>query len=79
MLDLTPLKVNEYHDPSGWEILDIRENMRPTRAFVLQIHILSNHQNGKDTHIRFVYVLKRTALLITEIFQRSKSDRSGTG
>ena len=57
VLDLTPIKVKDYSDPSGWEILDLRDSRTnsPARAFVLQIHILSNHQNGRDTHIRFVY------------------------
>ena len=26
----------------------------PVRAYVLQIAVLSNHQNGRDTHIRQV-------------------------
>lgn len=26
----------------------------PVRAYVLQIAILSNHQNGRDTHVRQV-------------------------
>ena len=57
VLDLTPIKVKDYSDPAGWEILDLRESgtNNPARAFVLQIHILSNHQNGRDTHIRFVF------------------------
>lgn len=47
-------KVVTFNEPSGWQLIDLRdfESQRPIRAFVVQIQILQNHQNGRDTHIR---------------------------
>uniref|UniRef100_A0AC34RMH7 Anaphase-promoting complex subunit 10 n=1 Tax=Panagrolaimus sp. JU765 TaxID=591449 RepID=A0AC34RMH7_9BILA len=59
LLDLTHCESKDYTDPSGWEAIDIRNKTtkQPARAFVLQIQILSNHQNGRDTHIRGVKII----------------------
>ena len=39
---------------------DVDWSKRPVlRAFVVQVRILENHQNGKDTHLRAVHVFAR--------------------
>lgn len=41
----------------GWvhiPIKDIRE--RPIRMFMMQIAVTSNHQNGRDTHMRQIKI-----------------------
>ena len=44
-------------EPTGWVVIPIRDvNDRPIRTFMLQIAIISNHQNGRDTHMRQIKV-----------------------
>lgn len=41
----------------GWvhiPIKDIRE--KPVRMFMIQIAVISNHQNGRDTHMRQIKI-----------------------
>ncbi|MBN3287186.1 APC10 protein, partial [Polyodon spathula] len=47
----------EMVEPSGWihiPLLDIINN--PIQTFMIQIALLSNHQNGRDTHMRQIKV-----------------------
>lgn len=47
----------ELSEPSGWVCVPLRDlNDRPLRTFMLQLAVLSNHQNGRDTHIRRIKV-----------------------
>lgn len=42
---------------AGWvhiPIKDIRDN--PVRMFMIQIAVTSNHQNGRDTHMRQIKI-----------------------
>jgi len=60
ILDLDEPKVATFNEPSGWKLVDLRQqndSKRPVRAFVVQIQVLQNHQNGRDTHIRGLRVL----------------------
>lgn len=44
-------------EPSGWihiPLLDLVNN--PIRTFMIQIAVLANHQNGRDTHMRQIKV-----------------------
>lgn len=41
----------------GWvqiPVKDIRE--KPIRTFMIQIAVISNHQNGRDTHMRQIRI-----------------------
>lgn len=41
----------------GWVVIpieDIRE--QPIRTFMIQIAVISNHQNGRDTHMRQIKI-----------------------
>lgn len=48
----------KYHFVSlGWVVIpikDIRE--KPIRTFMIQIAVISNHQNGRDTHMRQIKI-----------------------
>lgn len=47
----------EMVEPSGWihiPLLDLVNN--PIRTFMIQIAVLANHQNGRDTHMRQIKV-----------------------
>ncbi|EFO90756.1 hypothetical protein GCK72_000814 [Caenorhabditis remanei] len=47
-----------FNEPQGWTYIDLRDkNKRPQRVFWIQIQVIQNHQNGRDTHIRHVRVL----------------------
>ena len=53
----------ELNEPSGWVVVPLHDptsssdrNERPVRAFMIQIAILSNHQNGRDTHMRHIKI-----------------------
>jgi len=60
--DLTELEQMELNEPSGWVVVPLRDptsaenDERPVRAFMIQIAILSNHQNGRDTHMRHIKI-----------------------
>jgi len=53
--DLMDISAVELHEPVGWVHLNLSsENTdgEPLRTHLLQVRILSMHQNGKDAHVR---------------------------
>ncbi|XP_076468065.1 anaphase-promoting complex subunit 10-like [Babylonia areolata] len=55
--DLTEVEQLELSEPSGWVCVPLRDSSdRSIRTFMLQLAVLSNHQNGRDTHIRRIKV-----------------------
>lgn len=55
--DLQEIEVKELMEPSGWVVIPLKDaNDEPIRSFLIQIAVLSNHQNGRDTHIRQIKV-----------------------
>lgn len=54
--DLQEVEQLELNEPTGWVIINLKENKGQHRAFLIQIAILSNHQNGRDTHIRQIKI-----------------------
>jgi anaphase-promoting complex subunit 10 len=68
--DLVDVFVTELHEPTGWVIFDLNKaalahidsGSSTIRAHLLQVKVMSMHQNGKDTHIRQLKVFgKREA------------------
>ena len=56
-LDLHEIEIMELTEPSGWSVAKlIDQNEKPIRASLIQIAVLSNHQNGRDTHIRQIKI-----------------------
>ncbi|XP_061525408.1 anaphase-promoting complex subunit 10 isoform X1 [Phycodurus eques] len=56
--DLHEVRQLEMVEPSGWihvSLLNQRTN-EPVRTFMIQIAVLANHQNGRDTHMRQIKV-----------------------
>ena len=47
-------------EPRGWVDVDLEGvgvgGKAELRAFVVQVRVLENHQNGKDTHVRAVQI-----------------------
>ncbi|XP_055357788.1 anaphase-promoting complex subunit 10-like [Paramacrobiotus metropolitanus] len=55
--DLQDMQTAEFNEPRGWVTITIDEMFgRPHRAWMLQIAIVANHQNGRDTHVRQVKI-----------------------
>jgi anaphase-promoting complex subunit 10 len=57
LIDVTTIELTE---PVGWVIIPVRDpklKSSDLRTHLLQIKILSMHQNGRDTHIRQVKLL----------------------
>ena len=48
----------ELAEPEGWICIPLNggEPSTPLRTNMLQIAVLANHQNGRDTHVRLVNV-----------------------
>jgi len=65
--DLREVKLEELDEPDGWVRIDLTTkesgnnlqgsaNTYYLRAHVVQIAVLSSHQNGRDTHVRQVKI-----------------------
>ena len=62
LIDITTIEIN---DPKGWVTINLSDNnasndnncQTSLKSSMLQIRILSMHQNGRDTHIRQLKVL----------------------
>lgn len=55
--DLNEIEIIDLCEPSGWIVVpikNIREN--PIRTFMIQVAVISNHQNGRDTHMRQIRI-----------------------
>ncbi|GAA5987029.1 hypothetical protein JCM10908_000997 [Rhodotorula pacifica] len=65
--DLHEIRLVDLPNPTGWQVIKLAsgpgssgatgEQEEPLRAHLLQVAILSNHMNGKDTHVRGIKVL----------------------
>uniref|UniRef100_A0A2C9JWQ3 Anaphase-promoting complex subunit 10 n=1 Tax=Biomphalaria glabrata TaxID=6526 RepID=A0A2C9JWQ3_BIOGL len=55
--DLVEIEQVELSEPTGWVCIPLKDvHDKPIRTFMIQIAVLSNHQNGRDTHIRRIKV-----------------------
>jgi len=62
--DLIPFSVLEFTQPKGWIDVPLEhvgggEDGKTLRAFLVQVKVVENHQNGKDTHVRGLKVYAR--------------------
>lgn len=62
--DLIPFAALEFTHPKGWIPVNLDnvgggEDGKTLRAFLVQIKIVENHQNGKDTHVRGLKIYAR--------------------
>lgn len=66
--DLLPFSHLEFTQPKGWIDVDLSSvgggRHEPTagrelRAFLVQVKVVENHQNGKDTHLRGLRIYAR--------------------
>lgn len=58
--DLQEIEQIEMDKPTGWVVIDLKDtNDSPIRACHIQIAVLGNHQNGRDTHLRQVKIYSK--------------------
>ncbi|CCM04691.1 uncharacterized protein FIBRA_06877 [Fibroporia radiculosa] len=62
--DLQDVRIITLEKPEGWIIFDVSaepnedgDGYKPVNAYIIQMIILANHMNGKDTHVRGLRVL----------------------
>ncbi|TFK47753.1 anaphase-promoting complex subunit 10 [Heliocybe sulcata] len=62
--DLQDIRAITLDKPDGWITFDVTtepnedgDGFKPVGAYVLQVIVLANHMNGKDTHIRGLRIL----------------------
>lgn len=70
--DLQEIEQIEMDKPTGWVVISLKDgNDAPVRACHVQIAVLGNHQNGRDTHLRQVKIYSpvnnRTISTISDI------------
>lgn len=55
--DIQEIETVEFHEPNGWVVIPVKSAKNGVlKTFLLQIAVISNHQNGRDTHIRQIKV-----------------------
>lgn len=62
--DLIPFSALSFEQPKGWIDVPLDhvgggEDGKTLRAFLVQVKIIENHQNGKDTHVRGLKIYAR--------------------
>ncbi|EFA75026.1 anaphase promoting complex subunit 10 [Heterostelium album PN500] len=66
--DLEEIINTDLEEPNGWiNIPLLNEKQKPLRANLLQISIIANHQNGRDTHVRQIKVLGKKVTLESKL------------
>ena len=51
--DLREIGSYDLQEPAGWIIIPMKkDSQQPIKTWMLQLAVLANHQNGRDTHIR---------------------------
>lgn len=55
--DLNEIEIIDLCEPSGWIVVPIKNiREKPIRTFMIQVAVISNHQNGRDTHMRQIKI-----------------------
>lgn len=50
---LKQIDIVQLEEPSGWLVVPVGGNSKkPLKTFMIQIAVITNHQNGRDTHLR---------------------------
>lgn len=67
--DLIEVITTEFTEPVGWQDIEFGDvsNSKFLKCFMLKIKFLSNHQNGKDCHVREVKIMSPVALNSTSL------------
>ncbi len=70
--DLHEIGTYELVEPAGWIIIPLRDaKNKPIKTWMLQLAVLANHQNGRDTHIRQIKIhspIETTSIILQPKF-----------
>ena len=70
--DLRDIGTYDLVEPAGWIIIPLRDaNSQPIKTWMLQLAVLANHQNGRDTHIRQIKIhspIETTSIILQPKF-----------
>lgn len=72
--DLREIGAYDLLEPAGWIIIPLRDPsnaQQPIKTWMLQLGVLANHQNGRDTHIRQIKIhspIETTSVLLQPKF-----------
>lgn len=84
MMGLVQVQFYEWRgeEPRGWVDVDLEGvgvgGKAELRAFVVQVRVLENHQNGKDTHVRGVQIFAQDDRIKKPRAAVADEDRRGT-
>ena len=54
---LQEIEVVELNEPAGWVKIPLKDlNDKLVRTFMVQIAVINNHQQGRDTHLRQIEI-----------------------
>ena len=54
------IKVKELREPMGWQMIHLRDlHNRDVRTWMVQVAVIANHQQGRDTHLRQIKVKRK--------------------
>ena len=54
--DLKQVDLLELDEPYGWVNIELKNDDQCIKTFMIQLAVVGNHQNGRDTHIRQIKV-----------------------
>lgn len=82
--DLIEFAELSFEQPKGWIDVDLTgvgggRNGNVLRAFIVQMKVLENHQNGKDTHVRGVKVYAKDESMRAAEARQGSSWMGGIG
>lgn len=62
--DLIEVKSFDFFEPVGWQFIDFKNisSSNLLKCYLLKIKFVSNHQNGKDCHLRGVKIMSPSSL-----------------
>ena len=50
--ETVPAAVKDLEQPKGWVVIPLTVGSQQWHVFIVELCILANHQNGRDTHVR---------------------------
>eukprot|EP00045_Choanoeca_perplexa_P005041 m.42612 g.42612 ORF g.42612 m.42612 type:complete len:199 (-) comp12898_c0_seq2:113-709(-) len=71
--DLKELRVVDFEQVEDWRDVSLYVSDQPYAGFVIQVAILTNHQNGRDSHLRGVRVFSPRPRLTSPLSSEAPS------
>lgn len=77
--DLINVVTKEFYEPIGWQHIDFKNasNSGFLKCYLIKIKFISNHQNGKDCHVRAVKIMSPMSMNIANSVDHVGNDCVG--